>query len=57
MTVRVSCFGVTPEAELPDPGEARAVSGTVALDETTVLVPEHWRGEIDGAGTVRMWTR
>jgi N-methylhydantoinase A len=56
VTVRVSVFGETPQAPLPDGGAVRAVSGAVRLAETTVLVPEHWHGEIDDNGTVTMWT-
>jgi N-methylhydantoinase A/oxoprolinase/acetone carboxylase beta subunit len=57
VTIRVSAFGAEPDLELPDPGAATEVSGVVALAETTVLVPEPWRGEMDETGTVRLWTR
>jgi N-methylhydantoinase A len=54
VTVRVSAFGPTPELNL-DSGKVREVSGVLALDETTVLVAEGWRAEMDEAGTVSMW--
>ncbi len=57
VTVRVSAFGPSPALELPDPGESREISGVVVLPETTVLVPEHWRGEMDESGTVKLWMR
>jgi N-methylhydantoinase A/oxoprolinase/acetone carboxylase beta subunit len=57
VTVRVSVFGAEPELELRGGRERREVSGVLALAQTTVLVPEHWRGEIDADGTVRLWTR
>jgi N-methylhydantoinase A len=56
VTVRVSVFGPAPELELPG-GEAHEVAGVVALAQTTVLVPEGWRAQIDAAGTVSMWMR
>jgi N-methylhydantoinase A/oxoprolinase/acetone carboxylase beta subunit len=57
VTVRVSAFGAEPQLDLPVGAEPREVSGVLSLSETTVLIPEHWRAEIDDAGTVRMWTR
>jgi N-methylhydantoinase A len=57
VTVRVSAFGPTPDFELPEAGEPREVSGVLALAETTVLIPEHWKAEMDETQTVRLWTR
>jgi N-methylhydantoinase A len=42
-----------------EPVEGDAVQGPaiVELPESTLVVPPGWCGEVEAAGTVRLWTR
>ena len=56
--VRQTVFGATTVLRgEPAPGDTVEGPAIVELPEATLVVPPNWRGAVEAAGTVRLWTR
>jgi N-methylhydantoinase A len=60
VSVRITTVEPGPEIGVEDAEEtAGEIEGptVVRLPESTLVVPEGWRGKTEAAGTIRLWTR